>query len=68
MTIVAVPEGAIRPLIRERDTEIREKSILSVKKSLESGFKPGKGAVGKGVVKRSLFWTDFNTCSAPCSM
>lgn len=46
-TIVGVSESAARPLIRIQDEQVRERAILSVKNSLESKFKPGKGFIGK---------------------
>lgn len=46
-TIVGVPEGAIRPLIREKDAEIKAKVISSISKSLKSGKHPVTGKFSK---------------------
>jgi hypothetical protein len=42
-TFGGLPEWAARPLIAIQDTDIKEKVMLSVKKSLESGKNPITG-------------------------
>jgi hypothetical protein len=61
-TIVAIPEGTLRPLINEQDTEIRDKAILSVEKMAKSPKDCNTGCFKKKVtatlalkVKRGYF-------------